>query len=446
MRRLYGDSSGTTPTESLSYTYTGPKRNTWTYDAHGNVTADPQAGLGIEWNAIGLPRTITASSGTDTASTQRFYLADGSLAQVSDGTTTRLYLGDMVFEKAADGTVTLESAGWEGGRLLPGTGADKILYVVKDHLGSVRVVKDGTGSIRQRFDYYPYGTVSRAWTSSATTDDSEKRYRFGGKEVAGSALTDLAGEGSAPGAPYLDFGARLYSPRKAMWLSPDPLMEKYYGIGPNVYCAGNPVNLKDPNGRAIWIFYGDNKNPFFYNGTQEESSIPNDPFVKAVIEAYKYNKENWIREGYTETCPSTDLIEKPAKEVCVSVIMDSRSRDQYFRDNGGTQVIIWNPTEGLETDTGAILSPATSFCHEADHALDDVDKDKKHEAHEKRRGMSTHRGFINDEEYRVVNGSEQKMAVANGEIPKGRKTRNSYTEDSDKIIYTKGVTSNKKRE
>lgn len=252
----YGDSSETSPTESLSYTYTGPKRNTWTYDAHGNVTTDHQAGLGIAWNAIGLPRTITASAGTGSATTQRFYLADGTLAQVSDGTTTRLYLGDMVFDKAANGTVTLESAGWEGGRLLPGMGTDKVLYVVTDHLGSVRVVKDGMGVIRQRFDYYPYGTVSRTWASSVTTDDSEKRFRFGGKEVAGSALTDLTGMGSSPGAPYLDYGARLYSPGTATWLSQDPLSEKYYGIGPNVYCAGNPVNLVDPDGRMPQVVAG----------------------------------------------------------------------------------------------------------------------------------------------------------------------------------------------
>ena len=252
----YGDSSETSPTESLSYTYTGPKRNTWTYDAHGNVTTDHQAGLGIAWNAIGLPRTITASAGTGSATTQRFYLADGTLAQVSDGTTTRLYLGDMVFDKAANGTVTLESAGWDGGRLLPGMGADKVLYVVTDHLGSVRVVKDGMGAIRQRFDYYPYGTVSRTWASSVTTDYSEKRYRFGGKEVAGSALMDLTGMGSSPGAPYLDYGARLYSPGTATWLSQDPLSEKYYGIGPNVYCAGNPVNLADPDGRMPQVVAG----------------------------------------------------------------------------------------------------------------------------------------------------------------------------------------------
>ena len=160
----------------------------------------------------------------------------------SHSLTTRC---EMVFSKASNGTVTLESAGWEGGRLLPGSGLDKVLYTVADHLGSVRVVKDGSGVIRQRFDYYPYGTVSYVWTNSSTTDSSEKRYRFGGKEIAGSSLTDLAGTGAAPGASYLDFGARLYSPRTATWLSPDPLMEKYYGISPFVYCASNPVNRID---------------------------------------------------------------------------------------------------------------------------------------------------------------------------------------------------------
>jgi RHS repeat-associated protein len=64
-------------------------------------------------------------------------------------------------------------------------------------------------------------------------------------------LTDLAGIGSAPGAPYLDFGARLYSPRTAAWLSPDPLAEKYYGISPYAYCRNNPTNFIDPDGRKV---------------------------------------------------------------------------------------------------------------------------------------------------------------------------------------------------
>ena len=124
-----------------------------------------------------------------------------------------------------------------------------------DFVGSFlrpEALKDGSGTIRQRFDYYPFGTVSRVYTSSSSTDYSLKRYRFGGKEIAGSALTELGGTGAAPAAPYLDFGARLYSPRTATWLSVDPLAEKYYGIGPLTYCAGNPVNLVDPTGLA-WI-------------------------------------------------------------------------------------------------------------------------------------------------------------------------------------------------
>ena len=177
----------------------------------------------------------------------------------------------MVFNKASNGTVTLESAGWEGGRLLPGSGSDKVLYVVKDHLGSVRVVKDGSGNIRQRFDYYPYGTASYAWTNSNATDNSEKRYRFGGKEIAGSSLIDLAGYGGAPGAPYLDFGARLYSPRTATWMSPDPLMEKYYGVSPFVYCDENPINFIDPKGKD-W-FQNTRTGELYFNPSYTESDL-----------------------------------------------------------------------------------------------------------------------------------------------------------------------------
>ena len=256
-----------TATETLSYSYTGPKRTTWTYDNHGNVTADPQGSMSVAWNVLDLPRTLSSSS----ASTQRGYLSDGTLAQVYDGSTTRLYLGDMVFTRTGtSGTPALESAAWEGGRLLAGTGTDKVLYYVTDHLGSVRTIKDGSGTIRQRFDYYPFGTVSRVYTSSSSTDYSLKRYRFGGKEIAGSALTELGGTGAAPAAPYLDFGARLYSPRTATWLSVDPLAEKYYGIGPHVYCAASPLNLVDPTGKDWFLLYNDGSIRFWETREEED--------------------------------------------------------------------------------------------------------------------------------------------------------------------------------
>ena len=40
------------------------------------------------------------------------------------------------------------------------------------------------------------------------------------------------------------------------WMAPDKLSEKYYDINPYVYCAGNPVNLVDPEGAWVWIAVG----------------------------------------------------------------------------------------------------------------------------------------------------------------------------------------------
>ena len=161
-------------------------------------------------------------------------------------------------------------------------------------------MRDAAGKVRQRFDYYPFGSVSRFWNDTPIavidtnvvsidpiidpvvpgngldgglvpgiedlipvvveeTPQSALRYRFGGKEIAGqkvgasAVLSAPAGTpAAAAGRPYLDFGARLYDPRTAAWLSQDPMAEKYYGISPYAYCAGDPVNLVDPTGEDIW--------------------------------------------------------------------------------------------------------------------------------------------------------------------------------------------------
>ena len=150
-------------------------------------------------------------------------------------------------------------------RHFPGTGSDKLIYQIADHLGSVRVIKDGNGDVLQRFDYYPFGGESRVWTAGTSTPQSALRYRFGGKEIAGQKVgaSALAGiPAAAAGSPYLDFGARLYDPRTAAWLSQDPMAEKYYPISPYVYCTGNPVNLVDPEGKEIWIILQEDENRF----------------------------------------------------------------------------------------------------------------------------------------------------------------------------------------
>ena len=49
------------------------------------------------------------------------------------------------------------------------------------------------------------------------------------------------------------FGSRYYSSDLSVWLSVDPMSDKYPSLSPYTYCANNPVKLVDPNGAEVWI-------------------------------------------------------------------------------------------------------------------------------------------------------------------------------------------------
>ena len=61
------------------------------------------------------------------------------------------------------------------------------------------------------------------------------RYTFSGKE-----------RDEETGYSY--FGARYYNSAYSIWLSVDPMSDKYPSISPYVYCGNNPVKLVDANG------------------------------------------------------------------------------------------------------------------------------------------------------------------------------------------------------
>ncbi len=78
--------------------------------------------------------------------------------------------------------------------------------------------------------YYPDG---EPWMEPEGTN----RFTFGGKERV-----------SLGGLNQYDFGPRLLNAAVGVWGAPDPQAEKFYGISPYSYCAGNPVMLGDPTG------------------------------------------------------------------------------------------------------------------------------------------------------------------------------------------------------
>jgi len=101
-----------------------------------------------------------------------------------------------------------------------------------DHLGSSSLITDVDGNEAQHIEYIPFGEVfiderNTTWTTP---------YKFNAKELD-----------EETGLYY--YGARYYDPETSVWISVDPLAEKYPGISPYAYCAGNPIIYIDPDGR-----------------------------------------------------------------------------------------------------------------------------------------------------------------------------------------------------
>ena len=166
------------------------------------------------------------------------YLADGTKVSALDASGNGLlYSGSMVFRK--EGSVrSAESVGYSGGRFVAdASGVLRPQIHVVDHLGSVRAIVDKSGNTVERDSYYPYG---ERW-NDGSVEQADNRYRYNGKE----SQSDF-------GLPYLDYGARLYDPATGRWLTQDPLSEKYYGISPYAFCAGNPMKYVDMDGMDIW--------------------------------------------------------------------------------------------------------------------------------------------------------------------------------------------------
>ena len=206
---------------------------TWTFahDNMGRMTSDGHSGTAISYNMIDLPSKITKSDGSVV---KYSYLADGRKVSSLTGNGIGLvYRGPFVYRRDASGALTFESASCEGGRLEP----DAAYRYVTDHLGSTRAVaRMDTYAVGDIVDYSSYG--ERTQVSGV----SQTRLYFTGKE---DQSVDF-------GLPYVDFGARHYSAVLHRWLVPDPLGDKTPTVSAYAYCAGDPVNLVDPDGRDVW--------------------------------------------------------------------------------------------------------------------------------------------------------------------------------------------------
>jgi RHS repeat-associated protein len=101
-----------------------------------------------------------------------------------------------------------------------------------DHLGSSSFLTDAAGNPTQHLQYLPFG---ENYIEQRATTDYYTPYIFSAKE-------------RDPETGYSYFGARYYDPNVSVWLSVDPMADKYPSMSAYMYCIGNPLILSDPDG------------------------------------------------------------------------------------------------------------------------------------------------------------------------------------------------------
>jgi RHS repeat-associated protein len=226
-----------------------------------------------------------------------------------------------------------------------------------DHLGTSTFLTDANGAAYQFFLNLPFGETmaeQRPSTYFATN------YKFNGKELD-----------EETGLYY--YGARYYDPRISIWYSVDPLAEKYPNIGGFVYCADNPINFIDPDGRKI---------VYAKNATKE--------FKRAFASTIKHLKAH----------NADGLFAKLQKSDEIYTLKEGLKNTHF---NSNTNEIIWDPKNGVETTTGNVMSPTAVLNHEADHAV----QGEEHPIIKTIDKLISDEKYTDKEEKRVIQGSEQ---------------------------------------
>ncbi len=274
---------------------------------------------------------------------------------------------NSIFLKVLDDKILVEANfGWLNDCAYTNYTEKDIYFYHKDHLGSSNQITDKDAVVIHHIEYMPSGEQFAEQRSTWGTS-----YKFNSKEL--DAETGL----------YY-YGARFYTAIENIWLSVDPLSDKYPSLSPYAYCALNPVILVDPDGREMWI-------------ALESSSEQKPVFVK-----YKnhklYNKDGSLYKGKDEfalnVCKSLNEIANTNDEFTKLVVNQLETSDKIHtiqKDKSGNnnnqvfpQGSNYIPVEkGERTGSNIVLSMtespiennlkttnATTLGHELRHAFD----------------------------------------------------------------------------
>ena len=197
-----------------------------------------------------------------------------------------------------------------------------------DHLGSASWITDTVGRTIQHLQYMPWGEPLLDYRNPSTSYSA--RYTFSGKE-----------RDEESGFSY--FGARYYNSAYSIWLSVDPMCDKYPSLSPYVYCGNNPVKCVDPSGEEIYEF---DENGQYLGVSGEKGSVDQIVIKKAdgstssskeyshgtIISCTAYDKDN----PYTDRYQNAFMLDIENEDAALDLL-------SFVADNGNVE---WQVASG----------------------------------------------------------------------------------------------------
>jgi RHS repeat-associated protein len=215
------------------------------YDAATNRCADTGYGYDGAGNTVSYPGSRTATydaenrqtSLTDVGTWQYGYDGEGRRVKKTSTGQTVTYVYDARGQLAAESGSTPDTT-------------CTTCYVTADHLGSTRLVTDGSGTVKRRIDMLPFGyDIGSSWGQRSTVAGYQSPDTFNPKFTG--KVRDYE---SGLGLDY--FGARYLSSAQGRFTSPDPMMASAHASDPQswnryAYARNNPLKYVDPDGLEV---------------------------------------------------------------------------------------------------------------------------------------------------------------------------------------------------
>lgn len=198
------------------------------YDLNGNLKA--RGTYRIDYTSFNKPTRIESAAGETSFS----YGPDRNrYRQEQDGKITYYIGGGLYEETHVSGVVSQKSYVGDFAQHIKTASDERIEYIHRDHLGSVRAITDSSGILMTKLEYTPFGEVigDLSNTTRGFTDH---------EHLTESGLIHMNG--------------RVYDPLIGRFLSPDvvvqnPMLSQSYNR--YSYTLNNPLNLTDPSG-YLW--------------------------------------------------------------------------------------------------------------------------------------------------------------------------------------------------